>query len=571
MTVPLTISPLFPTDLRQRWVYALAAFAVVTAAYLGWMFAGEIGLLVAPVALLGAAGLRAAAGVLANRAGHVERATPDIGHLFSDATDEVGIGFAMISPDQMISAANASFRKLMGAPYEVVGRPAVDMFAADDRQVVQAAIAGLAGGQASARDLRVELAGVRGEPAIVTIGYSARRQQIWMSLRDEGLQLRLEAQMRQATKMQAVGQLAGGLAHDFNNILTAIIAHCDLMLMRHGPGDIDHHDTDQIRQNANRAGDLVRQLLAFSRQQTMRTRVIQITDVIGEVSHLLRRLLGETVRLTVSQGSGLGPVRVDPGQIEQVLVNLAVNARDAMPNGGALTIQSYGVAAADVAVLGRKMMPVVDYVAIAVADTGTGIPPEIVAKVFDPFFTTKEVGKGTGLGLSMAYGIIKQSSGFIFIDSAPGRGTRFVIYLPVAIGEPIEPPVQVSSPVLEGWGEGTILLVEDDAMVRSVAARVLTRSGYEVLTADCGEDAIQIIETRDDIDLLVSDVVMLGMDGPTLVHRARTLRPQLRALFISGYAEEQVRERVTGPDTPLLRKPFSVQELSAAVRARLAS
>ncbi len=565
------MSPLFPAELRRGWVYSLVAFALVTAAYLGWMTAGETGALVAPVSLVGAALLRSLAGLPTKWAERTNHVTEDIGQEFRDATDEVGIGFATIAANGNVVHANQSFQKLMGATHELAGSPAIDLFAPEDRQIVQETIAGAGGAKASLRDLRVDLAGGRGDPAIVTIGYSARRQKTWMSLKDESLQLRLEAQMRQATKMQAVGQLAGGLAHDFNNILTGIIGHCDLMLMRHSAGEIDHHDTDQIRQNANRAGDLVRQLLAFSRQQTMRTRVVQINDVIGEVSHLLRRLLGESVRLTVTQGVGLGPIRVDPGQIEQVLVNLAMNARDAMPDGGALTIHSYAVAAAEVAALGHKMMPTADYVAIATTDTGIGIPPDIVAKIFDPFFTTKEVGKGTGLGLSMAYGIIKQSGGFIFVDSAPGQGTRFNIYLPIAIGAVIEAPTQPPAPVLEGWGHGTILLVEDDAMVRSVAARVLTRSGYEVLTADCGEDAIEIIESRDDIDLLVSDVVMLGMDGPTLVQRAHALRPDLRALFISGYAEEQVRARVTGPDTPLLRKPFSVQELSAAVRARLAS
>lgn len=559
-----------PGRIRAAVFVGLAA---LSAAYLGWLLAGQAGGIIAP-AVLGTA-LVTRLAILAPPLGLVQKqpqnALSPAGMAFGELTDEVGIGFAGISLAGQLIYANGSFHKLMGATYEVVGQPVADLFAISDRPMIKAAISAMVAGEGALRDLRVDLAGVRADPVIVTLGFTARYGRLWMSLKDESLQLRLEAQMRQATKMQAVGQLAGGLAHDFNNILTAIIGYCDLMLMRHGPGDMDHHDTAQIRQNANRAADLVRQLLAFSRQQTLKTRVIQITDIIGELSHLLRRLLGENIQLTVTQSSGIAPVRVDAGQIEQVLVNLAVNARDAMPTGGALTIAVYPVPANEVAALGYKMMPAVDYTAIAVTDTGVGISPDIVTNIFDPFFTTKDVGKGTGLGLSMAYGIVKQSGGFIFVDSAIGRGTRFAIYLPAAIGAAVEAPAATPVAALEGWGQGTILLVEDEAMVRAVASRALARSGYEVLTAECGEDALEIIESRPDIDLLISDIVMLGMDGPALIARAKVLRPELRALFISGYAEEQVRSRIADPATPLLRKPFSIQELSAAVRAQLAA
>ncbi|MFL6748407.1 MAG: response regulator, partial [Sphingomicrobium sp.] len=379
----------------------------------------------------------------------------------------------------------------------------------------------------------------------------------------------------QATKMQAVGQLAGGVAHDFNNILTAIIGHCDLMLMRHTQGDTDYDDLQQIKSNSNRAAGLTRQLLAFSRQQTLRPQVLQLPDVISEVSHLLKRLLGETVQLILKHGRDLGAVRADPGQLEQVIVNLAVNARDAMASkgGGTLTIQTYSVKADQVADLGSEILPVADYSALSIADTGTGIPASILGKVFEPFFTTKEVGKGTGLGLSTVYGIVKQSGGYIFADSKVGVGTRFSIYLPV---HQVEAEQEADRRQAKGadeselWGTGTILLVEDEAMVRTVAERALTRHGYKVLTANNGEEALEIIDQGEEIALLVSDVVMPLMDGPTMVREARKTRPDLPILFMSGYAEEQLRKSIDIANVAFLPKPFSVQDLAEAVRKALA-
>ena len=553
--------------LPPRIGMAVIGAALLSALYMGWFLAGLAGAIIAAASLLTivahstlAAGWRWPSAA----AEHLLKARA-MGRL----TEEAGLGHAAIGRDGALLAANPTFLRLVSADQE--RETFADLFAAQDRPAIAAAIEELLNG-GKLRDLRVEPASRPGEAVLITLGYNPRSRLLFALNKDDSLQFRIEAQMRQSAKMQAVGQLAGGLAHDFNNILTAIIGHCDLMLLRHGAGDMDHHDADHIRQNANRAANLVRQLLAFSRQQTMRTRVMQIGDVLGDLGHLLHRLLGENVRLVVSQANALSPVRVDPGQIEQVLVNLAVNARDAMPDGGVLTISTYAVEAVAVPALGHKMMPVADYVAIAVSDTGTGIAGDVIGKVFEPFFTTKDIGQGTGLGLAMSYGIVKQSGGFIFVESATGRGTRFDIYLPAALGVPErELAIAPAAPVLEGWGHGTILLVEDDAMVRAVAARALKRSGYEVLTASCGEDALGIFAERADINLLISDVIMPGMDGPTLVNRARVAHPGLRALFISGYAEEQVRARVDDPETPLLRKPFSVQELSAAVRARLAA
>ena len=394
---------------------------------------------------------------------------------------------------------------------------------------------------------------------------------VLLSLKDSSEESRLKQQVAQASKMQAVGQLAGGVAHDFNNILTAVLGACDLMLMRHTPGDSDYDDIQQIRSNANRAASLTRQLLAFSRQQTLRPQILQLPDVISEVSHLLKRLIGETVQLAVHHGRGLGAVRADPGQLEQVIINLAVNARDAMPGGGTLTMETYPVSAADVRQMGNEFMPPADYCALKVSDTGTGIPADVLPKIFEPFFTTKDVGKGTGLGLSTVYGIIKQSAGFIFADSKPGQGTSFFIYLPVhrADGDApvlVPPPAK---PKKSQWGTGTILLVEDEDMVRAVAERALTRAGYSVVTASQGEEGLERFAQMEKIDLIISDVVMPTMDGPAMVRAMRAKRPDLPVLFMSGYAEEQLRQSIDIDDVAFLPKPFSVAQLAEATSAAL--
>ncbi len=337
-----------------------------------------------------------------------------------------------------------------------------------------------------------------------------------------------------------------------------------------GRGDSDYDDIQQIRSNSNRAASLTRQLLAFSRQQTLRPQVLQLPDVISEVSTLLKRLLGETVKLQVKHGRGLGAVRADPGQLEQVIVNLAVNARDAMQSkGGTLTIQTYSVGADDVRKMGSEILPIADYTALRVSDTGTGIAPHLLPKIFEPFFTTKEVGKGTGLGLSTVYGIVKQSGGFIFAESEPGVGTSFVIYLPVHRAEGDKAPRKAREPAGELWGTGTILLVEDEATVRAVAERALTRHGYTVLIAENGEAALEILAREPDIDLMISDVVMPTMDGPTTARAARASHPDLPILFISGYAEEQLRQSIDLDRVGFLAKPFSVQQLAEAARAAL--
>jgi two-component system cell cycle sensor histidine kinase/response regulator CckA len=453
-----------------------------------------------------------------------------------------------------------------------------DLVVDEDKAAVADSIRRFARGASLSGDVAVRLKANAEEPVALTVA-GARglgEAAVLLSLKDNSEEDRLKRQVAQATKMQAVGQLAGGVAHDFNNILTAIIGHCDLMLMRHAPGDSDYDDIQQIRSNSNRAASLTRQLLAFSRQQTLRPQVLQLPDVIAEVSTLLKRLLGERVKLQVKHGRGLGAVRADPGQLEQVIVNLAVNARDAMTvkddaSVGLLTLHTYAVTAEDVRRMGSEILPIADYTALRVSDTGTGIPPHLLPKIFEPFFTTKEVGKGTGLGLSTVYGIVKQSGGFIFAESEPGKGTSFVIYLPVHRAEAaVKPARKTREPAGELWGTGTILLVEDEATVRAVAERALTRHGYTVLLAENGEAAIEILDREKRVDLMISDVVMPTMDGPTTAREARIRQPDLPILFISGYAEEQLRQSIDLDRVAFLAKPFSVQKLAEATRDALA-
>jgi two-component system cell cycle sensor histidine kinase/response regulator CckA len=486
--------------------------------------------------------------------------------------DMLPIGLALADRDGRFVTMNQAFRQAAGLSSSSMPLYPGDLVIKEDKAAVADAVRRNARGPAMSGDLAVRLAHQSSEPVALTIAglRGLGDAAVLLLLKDNSEEAKLKRQVAQATKMQVVGQLAGGVAHDFNNILTAIIGHCDLMLMRHTPGDSDYDDIQQIKSNSNRAAGLTRQLLAFSRQQTLRPQVLQLPDVISEVSHLLKRLLGETVELVVKHGRNLGPVRADPGQLEQVIINLAVNARDAMAEkgGGALTIQTYSVRADQVAELGSDILPIADYSALSVTDTGCGIPANVLGKVFEPFFTTKEVGKGTGLGLSTVYGIVKQSGGFIFADSKVGEGSRFVIYLPVHREDSALAKSRKDAKAKkdELWGTGTVLLVEDEPMVRSVAERALTRHGYSVITADNGEDALAVLDKGEPIDLLISDVVMPGMDGPTMVREARKSRPELKILFMSGYAEEQLRNSIDIENVNFLPKPFSVTELAEAAR-----
>ncbi|MBD8555814.1 response regulator [Rhizobium sp. CFBP 8762] len=404
----------------------------------------------------------------------------------------------------------------------------------------------------------------------------------------------LETHMAQTQKMNAVGTLAGGIAHDFNNVLTAILLSSDHLLLSARPSDSSFADLMEIKRNANRAAVLVRQLLAFSRKQTMRPTVLNMTDVIGDLRMLVDRMTGTNVKLEVDYGRDLWTVKTDLGQFEQVLINLAVNARDAMPNGGTITIRTRNIAATDVAALNQRGLPEEDYVSVEVIDQGTGIAPDILDKIFEPFFTTKDVGKGTGLGLSMVYGIIKQSSGYIYPESEVGKGTTFHVLLPRFIEEPVEEtaeepssfaalaapsaapakpttPAKTPEPTDLTGDSAVVLLVEDEEAVRRGGKRMLETRGYTVYEAGSGVEALEIMEEfGSTVDIVVSDVVMPEMDGPTLLTELRKSYPDLKFIFVSGYAEDAfARNLPADAKFGFLPKPFSLKQLAVSVREML--
>jgi two-component system cell cycle sensor histidine kinase/response regulator CckA len=399
----------------------------------------------------------------------------------------------------------------------------------------------------------------------------------------------LQSQFNQAQKMDSVGQLAGGIAHDFNNLLSAIMMATDFLLTGHRPTDPSFQDIMQIKQNTNRAAALVRQLLAFSRKQTLRPEVLDLGEALSDFTVLLRRLIGEKVTLDVVHSRDLWPVKVDITQFQQVIVNLAVNGRDAMPGGGKLTIKTANVPEAESRQFAYKGMPPGDYVLVEVADNGTGIAPDIIDKIFEPFFSTKEVGKGTGLGLSTVYGIIKQTGGFVYPESELGKGTSFRIFLPrhVAGAEELQAPrmsaingalaaaeevARLSAATADDTGHGTILLVEDEEGLRGLNARGLASRGYTVLQAGNGVEAIEVIDKHDGtIDLVVSDVVMPEMDGPSLLKELRRRKPELKIIFVSGYAEEAFAKNIPEGQHAFLAKPFTLKQLVATVKETMAS
>lgn len=383
----------------------------------------------------------------------------------------------------------------------------------------------------------------------------------------------LEAQFVQGQKMQAIGQLAGGVAHDFNNLLTAISGHCDLLLLRHSSSDPDYGDLDQIRQNSNRAASLVGQLLAFSRKQTLQSETLDLARVLSDHTHLLNRLVGEKVDLRLNHGLQMKSVRADKRQLEQVIMNLVVNARDAMNGEGEITISTAMRSYISPQTKGRATVPPGDYCVISVADTGCGIPADKHQRIFEPFFTSKKTGEGTGLGLSTVYGIVKQTGGFIFVESVMGVGTTFEILLPAEPEAPAKDRLKAdpkSETRIETKVDGVVLLVEDEAPVRAFASRALRLKGFNVIEAASAEEALQILEdTSLLIDVFVTDVVMPGKDGPTWVTEALHKRPGTRVVFVSGYAENQGSDGFDSiPNSTFLPKPFSLAELTTTV-ARL--
>ncbi len=506
--------------------------------------------------------------------GEVRGQTPQLESLL----EQLPLGLAMTDRDGHFLFANPAFRRAAGVGNKLPPYPS-DLVVRQDKTAMSDAVRRFGQGPASSGDIAVRLRAEPDEP--VSLGLAGVRglgdAAVLLSLADTTEETRLKRQVAQATKMQAVGQLAGGVAHDFNNVLTAIIGYCDLMLLRHTPGDSDYDDIQQIKANSNRAASLTRQLLAFSRQQTLQPEVIQLPDVISEVSQLLKRLLGARITLKTHHDRDLGPVRADPRQLEQVVINLAVNARDAIQAragehaNGTLSFTTRRVAARDVRRTGSEIIPAGDYTVLIAEDTGGGIPPDNLPKIFEPFFTTKEQGKGTGLGLSTVYGIVKQSGGFIFADNVVGpdrliKGARFTIYLPVhhATGDELR-RIAAEEETREWSGGGRILLVEDEDMVRAVAERALTRQGYSVVTAADGDEGVEAVRSNPDFDLVVSDVVMPSMDGPAMAREIRQLVPNMPVLFMSGYAEEQLRREIDIEKMYFIAKPFSVAQIAAKV------
>ncbi len=392
----------------------------------------------------------------------------------------------------------------------------------------------------------------------------------------------LELRFVHSQKMQAVGQLAGGIAHDFNNLLTAMMGFCDLLLMRHPAGDQSFADIMQIKQNSNRAANLVRQLLAFSRKQTLQPKIINITDALADLSNLIGRLIGENIDLEMIHGRDIGKVKVDQGQLEQVIINLAVNARDAMAEGGKLNIKTSNIVIDDKHKLSRSLMPPAEdeiiengeYVLIEVSDTGCGIPKEKVGKIFEPFYSTKEIGSGTGLGLSTVYGIVKQTDGYIYVSSKVGKGTKFSIFLPKHSEEEFKAQELDSSSANEKpgitdlTGKGTILLVEDETPVRIFSNSALTSKGYVVLEAENADVALKIVKDKgSEIDVIITDVVMPGMSGPDMIKQISQEYPKIKVIFISGYGEDAFVESF-GEERKFnfLSKPYSLKQLAIKVK-----
>lgn len=517
--------------------------------------------------------------VLLIPATRVEATQSAMGAIF----DDLPIGLLKLDAAGRVVAANRAARRLTGHSLnsEValgdlvrgLGRP-VDDWLADGRagrglgrtEVVQSALA--------ETEVYLQITLTRVDEA---------GQVFLVAVLNDATELKtLEAQFVQSQKMQAIGQLAGGIAHDFNNLLTAISGYCDLLLLRHDAGDPDYADLVQIAQNANRAASLVAQLLAFSRKQNLQPETLDLSDALGDVSHLLNRLLGEKVRLQVDVADDLRRVRADRRQLEQVLMNLVVNARDAMASGGGeVKIVAENLDLKAEMQRDRAVVPAGRYVELKVSDSGHGIPPERIGKIFEPFFTTKKAGEGTGLGLSMVYGIVKQSGGYIFVDSAPGQGSVFRVVLPaqvdaapakiVAEKNAPDDPVAVGDD--DGQQNGVVLLVEDEAPVRAFAARALRMRGHTVIEAGDGEAALGLLSDPDlAVDVFVTDVIMPGRDGPSWVREALERRPGVKTVFVSGYAEESVSGRRAGIENAIfLPKPFSLNDLAKAVQGQLSA
>jgi two-component system cell cycle sensor histidine kinase/response regulator CckA len=501
---------------------------------------------------------------------------------FARIFNSTPVAIAALDASGALLRPNAAFARLAPESLKAhagTGRPSIFSLVAErDHAALRAAIEAAAQGRGEIAPLDVSLEGAG----------AARSARLFVSAADprsdEGAsatifaldtteQRTLQENLAQSQKMQAIGQLAGGVAHDFNNVLTAIIGYSDLLLANHRPTDPSFQDIMQIKQNANRAAGLVRQLLAFSRRQTLRPQTLKLNDVLSELQMLLRRLVGETIQLDVVHSRDLWLVKADLNQFEQVIVNLVVNARDAMKDGGKITLRTRNFPSAECGKLTDMAIVPADYVLVEVQDTGHGIPAEVRAKIFEPFFTTKEVGKGTGLGLSMVYGIVKQTGGYVFCDSEPGQGATFRILLPRLVEPEADEPVKKEAvkPAADLTGQGAILLVEDEEAVRAFASRALASRGYTVLEAESGVDALRVAEEAGGpIDLIVSDVIMPEMDGPSMLTELRRRGLTAKVVFVSGYADDAfARNLPEGQEFVFLPKPFTLKQLIETVKGAM--
>jgi two-component system cell cycle sensor histidine kinase/response regulator CckA len=496
---------------------------------------------------------------------------------------EAPIGILLLDEACTIMECNQAFHTIARRPREaIINLPIAKLITQAERSMVVTQLERVLAGADLFKPIEVRMEADR--DVIVHVfakrfsaasnGGEAAPQGLMLYFIDATEQKRLEVQFAQSQKMQAIGQLAGGVAHDFNNLLTAMIGFCDLLLQRHKPGDQSFSDIMQIKQNGNRAANLVRQLLAFSRQQTLQPKVLNLVDVLSELANLLRRLIGAQIKLDMIHGRDLGLVKVDQGQLEQVIINLVVNARDAMPGGGTVTIRTHNLRQKESVMRGQDEMPPGDYVVIEVTDTGVGIPHENLQRIFEPFFSTKEVGSGTGLGLSTVYGVVRQTGGFINVESRVGHGSSFIVYIPaLSEGAQETPPADADEgrdekPGPDLTGVGTVLLVEDEDAVRVFSARALRNKGYKVFEARSGDEALTVLDNEGDkVDLTITDVVMPQMDGPTLYKHIRERWPNMKVVFVSGYTEDRLREQFTsGESIHFLGKPFTLKQLAAKVK-----
>lgn len=491
-----------------------------------------------------------------------------------DAIEDLPVPLLKIAKDGTLFASNREARELLDFG-DVAGKRLADVLDGPGRPIndwLAEALTGRAGhvsqflhGRGTKQDTFVQ----------VTLNTAGVGEDLHLiAVLNDITELRtLEAQFVQSQKMQAIGQLAGGVAHDFNNLLTAISGHCELLLCNYSEHDQNYGDLIQIHQNTNRAASLVGQLLAFSRKQNLQPETIDLRDTLSDLTHLLNRLVGEKVSLTLDHDNKLARIMADKRQLEQVLMNLVVNARDAMDGAGEIRVVTQNINLNTDLERDRATVPAGPYVLVKVIDEGCGIPREKLQKIFEPFVTTKRIGEGTGLGLSTAYGIVKQTGGYIFVDSEVGNGTTFSLFFPSLPADkhvkPVVAPV-VSEP-LRTSAEGVVLLVEDEAPVRAFASRALRLRGYTVLEADCAEAALTMLESMDlNVDIFVTDVIMPGLDGPTWVRQALKQRPDTKVVFVSGYPEDAFDDgQPQIPGAIFLPKPFSLKALTQTVQDQL--